>query len=105
MRNLPYRGPANLLLRPRGLNYTPRHPVQSTLPQVVYSRDVTGEVEVEGGLLVIALEDGNGTAILIAAAQEGGATESVIRFRGRTQSVNLVADKVTLIRWDNKEKG
>jgi glycogen debranching enzyme len=104
MRNLPYRGQRISFFVHQGHLHTTR-PVQTTLPQIVYSRDVTGEVEVEveveGELLVVALEAEKGAAILIAAAQEGGATEGIIRFRGRTQSVNLVAGKVTLIRWNN----
>ena len=100
MRNLLYCGERISFFVHQGHLHTTR-PVQSTLPQVAYDRDVTGELEVEGDLLVVALEDDKGTAVLVAA-QQGAAAESVIRFRGCTQSVSLAAGQATLIRWDNQ---
>ncbi|MEO8288187.1 MAG: amylo-alpha-1,6-glucosidase [Chloroflexota bacterium] len=100
LRNLPYRGSRISFFVHEGQLHTTCR-VRSTLPQVVYGRDVTGEVEIDGALLAVALEDDLGTGILVAS-QEGPGAEGSIRFRGHTQSVNLPGGASTLTRWDNQ---
>jgi hypothetical protein len=95
VRNLPYQGGRISFFVQDGHLHT-TYPVSSALPQAVYSRDVTDEVEVEGGVLVMALEGDTGTAILVAAPQETAA-EGIMRFRGLTQTVSLAAGAATLM--------
>ena len=94
LRNLPYRGRRiSFFVHDGHLHAT--YPLSSTLPQTTYARDVTDEVEAQGGLLVMALEGDTGTALLVAAPSETGA-EGVVSFRGHKQAVTLTAGKSLL---------
>ena len=99
MRNLPYCGQQFSFFIHGGRLHTTRT-VESTLQQVLYSRDVTHEVEVEGDLLAVALEDDNGAAILVAAQETSGA-EGRLTYRGRSQDISLAAGAAALTRWEN----
>jgi hypothetical protein len=99
MRDLPYCGQRISYFVHEGQLHT-TCPVQSSLPQVIYSRDVTGEVEAADNLHVAALEGGDGTTLLLAAP-EGAGGRGMVNFRGRTQAVDLHPGKATLIRWEH----
>jgi hypothetical protein len=95
MRNLPYGGEHVSFFVHEGQLHVTR-PVTSELPQLLYGHDVTGEAEVEGDLLVMALENGEGTNMLVAAHEE---VRGVVRFRGHTRRVSLASGKATLLRF------
>lgn len=97
-RDLPYRGELFSFFVYSGQLHS-THPVQSELPRILYNRDLTAELEVEGDLFAVALEDSAGISVLVAASKEAG-IEGAVRFRGRTQHVSLAAGKAELLRWD-----
>lgn len=102
MRNLPYRGQSVSFFVHNGHLHTTCR-VESALPQSVYSRDVTPEVEAEGELCIVAFEDEAGISLLACAsgaAQGTAATENIIRFREHTLSVSLAPGEAILVRWN-----
>lgn len=101
MRNLPYRGGHLSFFWHRGTLHT-THAVSSRFPQVVYSRDVTGEVtfdlsehDQETGPVVTALEREEGAAILVSVTRDFA---GVVRFRGREHKLRLSAGEAVLIK-------
>ena len=95
LRNLPYRGGRLSCFVHAGQLHTTQA-VESTLPQTVYTADVSDEVQVTGNLRVVALAGADGVTVLVGADE---AAEGTVRRGNRVETVRLAAGAATLLHW------
>jgi hypothetical protein len=96
VRNLPYRGGRLSCFVHAGQLHTTQA-VESTLPQTVYTADVSDEVQVAGNLRVVALAGADGVTVLVGADEAADGTVS--RGGNRSETVRLGPGEATLLHW------